>query len=119
MLGKRFDMLCFHQAVPGMFSASSQQLAKGTIRHLALCPPSSSFGGHQIYPLTVAGCEADSQEEWQWVTGSWAARMARMRLPNVSNGWKITQEVWKRRNAYWQQKTEDYLLQQYLGESKT
>jgi hypothetical protein len=95
-------LLYLHQAVPEMLSTTSQHLAKEAIRHLCSCPPSSTIAFAQTYPLFVAGCEATSKEDRQWVKERWTIKMAQMRVRNISKCWEITQEVWKRRDAYGQ-----------------
>ncbi|KAF8846689.1 hypothetical protein BDZ45DRAFT_637914, partial [Acephala macrosclerotiorum] len=104
--GYRYATLLYlRQAVPEMPSISIQQLARDTIRHLSSCPPSSTIALAQVYPLFVAGCEASSNEERQWVKERWTAMIARMRVTNVHKCWEITQEVWKRRDAHRQQRS--------------
>ena len=99
-------LLYLHQAVPEMLSTTSQQLAKEVIRHLCSCPPSSTITFAQTYPLFVAGCEATSKEDRQWVKERWTIKMAQMIVPNIPKCWEITQEVWKRRDAYGQLRRE-------------
>ena len=91
--------------MPETFSASSQQFAMATIRYISSCPPSSTINFAQTYPLFVAGCEATSKDERQWVKERWTAKMVHMRVPNISKCWEITQEVWKRRDAYRQMRS--------------
>jgi hypothetical protein len=91
----RYVILLFlHQVIPGIFGMpSSQYLARATVSHLSRSPPSCSITFAQIYPLFVAGCEASTKQEREWVKERWTAMAARMRVTNVSNCWKITQEV--------------------------
>jgi hypothetical protein len=100
-------LLFLHRVMPDIFGmTSSQYLARATVSHLSRAPPSSiTFA--QIYPLFVAGCEASTKQEREWVKERWAAMAARMRVTNVSNCWKITQEVWGRRDAYQQLRSEN------------
>jgi hypothetical protein len=101
-------LLFLHQVMPDIFGmTSSQYLARATVSHLSRSPPSCSVTLAQIYPLFVAGCEASTKQEREWVKERWAAMATRMRVTNVSNCWKITQEVWGRRDAYRQLRSEN------------
>jgi hypothetical protein len=101
-------LLFLHQVMPDIFGmTSSQYLARATVSHLSHSPPSCLVTFAQIYPLFVAGCEASTKQEREWVKERWAAMAARMRVTNVSNCWKITQEVWGRRDAYRQLRSEN------------
>jgi hypothetical protein len=105
----RYAILLFlHQVMPDIFGmTSSQYLARATVSHLSRSPPSCSITFAQIYPLFVAGCEASTKQEREWVKERWAAVAARMRVTNVSKCWEITQEVWRRRDAYRQLRSEN------------
>jgi hypothetical protein len=92
-------LLYLHQAVPEIPSLSSTVLAKTTLKCLATVPPPSEAIIIQIYPLLVAGCEAEEEEDRQWVRERWKVMAARMWVGNVDRWWEITQEVWKRRDA--------------------
>ena len=101
-------LLFLHQVMPDIFGmTSSQYLARATVNHLSRSPPSPSVIFTQIYPLFVAGCEASTKQEQEWVKERWAVMAARMRVTNVDNCWKITQEVWRRRDAYRQLRSEN------------
>jgi hypothetical protein len=94
--------------MPDIFGTTSNQyLARATVNQLSHSPPSCSVTHTQIYPLFVAGCEASTKQEREWIKERWAAMAARMRVTNVSNCWKITQEVWGRRDAYRQLRSEN------------
>jgi hypothetical protein len=92
-------LLYLHQAVPEIPSPSSEVLAKTILKFLATVPPPSQAIIVQIYPLFVAGCEVEQEEDRQWVRERWAFMAARMWVGNVDRCWEITQEVWSRRNA--------------------
>jgi Fungal specific transcription factor domain len=109
-------VLYLHQAVPGMLSPGNQQLAKAVIRHLRSCSPSSTITFAQTYPLFVAGSEVTSKEDRQWVKKRWETKMVHMRVPNISKCWEITQEVWKRRDAYEQLRRESSVNDQCYPE---
>jgi hypothetical protein len=111
-------LLYLHQAVPEMLSASSQQLATTAIAHLCSCPPSATITFAQTYPLFVAGCEVTSKEDRQWVKERWTTKMMCMRVPNISKCWEITQEVWKRRDAYKQMRRESSVSHQRCAASQ-
>jgi hypothetical protein len=92
-------LLYLHQAAPEVSSLSCEELAKTTLKFLATVPPPSQAIIGQIYPLLVAGCEADEEEDRQWVSERWQFIASRMWVGNVDRCWEITQEVWKRRDA--------------------
>ena len=100
-------MLYLQQAVP--LGMSTKKLAHDVFCHLSCVPP-SSVTLSQIYPLFVVGCEASSNGERQWVKERWEVMIARMRVQNVSRCWEITQEVWKRRDAYRQTRNESMAI---------
>jgi hypothetical protein len=100
-------ILYLQQAVPEITITGMKGLVQVTISHLSSVPPCSAISLVHIYPLFIAGCEASNEEERQWVKERWEVMIARMRVKNVSKCWEITQEVWKRRDAYRQARNED------------
>ena len=115
--GYRYGTLLFlHQAVPEAFDNNIQQLAIDTITHLASCPALSTMTFAQIYPLFIAGCEVTGVEEREWVKERWAAMIARMRITNVSRCWEITQEMWRRRDAHCQWKSDNVIIMQSMDQ---
>jgi len=92
-------LLYLHQAVPEIYSLGSKQLAKTILNRLAAVPTHSNTVFVQLYPLLVAGCVVDEIEDRQWVRERWLFMAARMWVGNVDRCWKITQEVWSRRDA--------------------
>ena len=64
----------------------------------------------QIYPLMVAGCEATTAEDRQWVRGRWAAMNARMRIGIIEKSATVAEEVWRRRDVYEAQPTSNRKL---------
>lgn len=48
----------------------------------------------------VAGCEAWTQEDRQWVRDRWTAMAMRMRIGVVDKCVAVTEEVWQRKDAY-------------------
>jgi hypothetical protein len=92
-------LLYLHQAVPEIYSLSSKQLAKITLNYLAAVSAHSNAVFVHVYPLLVAGCEADEEEDRQWVRERWQLMAAPMWIGNVDSCWEITQVVWSRRDA--------------------
>ena len=93
-------LLHLHSAVPEMPFMSSADLAQHVLRYLATVPLASRTVIVQIYPLMVAGCEAKTEEDRQWVRNRWAAMNARMRIGIVDKALQVTEEVWRRRDVY-------------------
>jgi hypothetical protein len=100
-------ILYLQQALPETPGPSIVHVAQAIFGHLSRVPPDSSICFVQIYPLFVSGCEASTNQEREWVKERWAVMAARMRVTNVSKCWEITQEVWRRRDAYQQLRSEN------------
>jgi len=98
-------LLHLHQSVPELPSLSSADLAQRVLQYLATVPLASRMVIVQIYPLMVAGCEASTSEDRQWVRDRWTAMGARMRIGVVDKSAIVTEEVWRRRDAYEAQPT--------------
>lgn len=98
-------LLHLHQSVPELPSPSSADLAQRVLQYLATVPLTSRMVIVQIYPLMVAGCEASTAEDRQWVRDRWTAMGVRMRIGVVDKSAIVTEEVWRRRDAYEAQPT--------------
>ena len=98
-------LLHLHQSVPELPSRSAADLAQNVLQSLATVPPSSRTVIVQIYPLMVAGCEATTTEDRDWVRERWGAMDTRMRIGVIEKSLTVTEEVWRRRDAYEAQPT--------------
>ncbi|RMY35218.1 hypothetical protein D0866_04744 [Hortaea werneckii] len=93
-------LLHLHSAVPELPSPSSTELAQRVLTYLATVPLVSRTVIVQIYPLMVAGSEATTAEDRQWVRERWTAMGHRMRIGVIDKSATVTEEVWRRRAAY-------------------
>ena len=93
-------LLYLHQAVPEMPSEAESELAKRVLILLATVPLRSRTNIVHMFPLLVAGCEADQEEDREWVVERWAAIQARLMLGTAHRCLEVVREVWARRDAY-------------------
>ncbi|THC87985.1 hypothetical protein EYZ11_012566 [Aspergillus tanneri] len=93
-------LLYLHQAVPEMPSEPASELAKRVLILLATVPPSSRTTIIQMFPLLAAGCEADQEEDRQWVSNRWTAIQTRVMLGSIDRCIDVVREVWTRRDAF-------------------
>ncbi|KAE9371846.1 hypothetical protein N431DRAFT_377881 [Stipitochalara longipes BDJ] len=93
-------ILYLQQTLPELPGMDIQEVMREVFDNLSIVPSSSTITFVQIFPLFVAGCEANKAEDRRWVGERWAVMIARMRVRNVSKCWEITQEVWRRRDLY-------------------
>ncbi|KAL4958159.1 fungal-specific transcription factor domain-containing protein [Aspergillus filifer] len=91
-------LLYLHQAVPEMPSEPTTDLAKQVLILLATVPPSSRTTIIQMYPLLVAGCEAEHGEDRDWVLNRWSAIQSRLMLGSIDRCIEVVREVWARRD---------------------
>ncbi|KAK3074465.1 hypothetical protein LTR53_003073 [Teratosphaeriaceae sp. CCFEE 6253] len=98
-------LLHLHQSIPELPSEPSAELAQRVLQYLATVPLASRTVIVQIYPLMVAGCEAATSEDRQWVRDRWAAMGQRMRIGVIEKSATVTEEVWRRKDAYEAQPT--------------
>lgn len=92
-------LLYLHQAVPEMPSEPTSELAKRVLILLATVPPSSRTIIIQKFPLLAAGCEAEQDEDREWVLSRWMSIQSRLMLGSVDKCMEVIQEVWARRDA--------------------
>ncbi|KKK13888.1 hypothetical protein ARAM_004226 [Aspergillus rambellii] len=92
-------LLYLHQAVPEMPSEPASLLAKRVLILLATVPPSSRTTIIQMFPLLVAGCETDQEEDRNWVLIRWSAIQSRLMLGSIDRCIEVVREVWARRDA--------------------
>lgn len=93
-------LLYLHQAVPEMPSEPTSELAKRVLILLATVPPSSRTIVIQKLPLLAAGCEAEQDEDREWVLSRWMSIQSRLMLGSVDKCIEVIQEVWARRDAF-------------------
>ncbi|EMC94751.1 hypothetical protein BAUCODRAFT_36006 [Baudoinia panamericana UAMH 10762] len=99
-------LLHLHQSVPELpCDYSSAEMAQRVLQFLATVPLASRTVIVQIYPLMVAGCEATTEEDRQWVRDRWAAMGQRMRIGVIEKCATVTEEVYRRRDRYAAQPT--------------
>lgn len=98
-------LLHLHQSVPELPCLSSAELSQHVLQYLATVPLASRTVIVQIYPLMVAGCEAETAEDRQWVRDRWSAMSQRMRIGVIDKSAIVTEEVWRRRDTYEAQPT--------------
>ncbi|KAL2844990.1 fungal-specific transcription factor domain-containing protein [Aspergillus pseudoustus] len=92
-------LLYLHQAVPEMPSEPTSELAKRVLILLATVPPSSRTLIIQMFPLLAAGCEAEQEEDRNWVLNRWSAIQHRLMLGSIDRCIEVVREVWARRDA--------------------
>ncbi|KIW96740.1 uncharacterized protein Z519_02131 [Cladophialophora bantiana CBS 173.52] len=107
-------LLYLHQAVPEIPSDPAASLAKKVLVTLASVPLSSRATIVQIFPLFAASCEVTDPDDRNWVMQRWAAMIRRLKIGNVNSCWNVIQEVWTRRDAYEDEKS-NRLLRQYAS----
>ena len=103
-------LLHLHSSVPELPSLASAELAQRVLQYLATVPLASRTVIVQIYPLMVAGCEAITNEDRNWVRGRWGSMYKRMRIGVIDKSATVTEEVWRRRDAYEAQPTSNRKL---------
>ena len=91
-------LLHLHQAVPEIPSESAATLAKRVLVLLATVPPGSRTTVVHIYPLFVASCEVEGEEDRDWVRERWAAMQSRLMIGNIDRCLEVISEVWARRD---------------------
>ncbi|KAL1960485.1 hypothetical protein VTO42DRAFT_7784 [Malbranchea cinnamomea] len=93
-------LLHLHRAVPEIPSEPAAELAKRVLVLLATVPPSSRATIVHIYPLLVASCEVESEEDRIWVRKRWEAMQARLMVGNIDRCIDVVEEVWARRDEH-------------------
>ena len=96
-------LLYLHQAVPEMpmsLEMTETELAKRILILLATVPLRSRTNIIHMFPLLVAGCEVDQEEDREWVMDRWAAVQARLMLGTGDRCLDVVREVWARRDAF-------------------
>ncbi|KAL2820065.1 fungal-specific transcription factor domain-containing protein [Aspergillus granulosus] len=102
-------LLYLHQAVPEMPSEPTSELAERVLILLATVPPSSRTLIIQMFPLLVAGCEAEQEEDRKWVLNRWNAIQCRLMLGSIDRCIEVVREVWARRDASETRKQQEQL----------
>ena len=100
----RWSMLSMlYQTVPELPNLTSYgELAQKTLVYLATIPLSSPTIIVHILPLIIAGNDAVEEEDRYFVRDRWKAMSKRLVTGIVERALEITEEVWKRRDDYWQ-----------------
>lgn len=93
-------LLYLHQAVPEMPSEPASELAKRVLILLATVPASSRTTIIQMFPLLAAGCEAEEEEDRNWVLSRWMVIQSRLMLGGIDRCLEVVREVWARRDAF-------------------
>lgn len=93
-------LLYLHQAVPEMPSEPAVELAKRVLILLATVPASSRTTIIQMFPLLAAGCEAEEEEDRNWVLNRWMVIQSRLMLGGIDRCLEVVREVWARRDAF-------------------
>ncbi|TIA76393.1 hypothetical protein D6C83_00073 [Aureobasidium pullulans] len=94
-------LLYLHQALPEIPERlSTADMAKKVLVFLATVPLASRCVIIHVYPLFMAGCEADVEEDRQWIKSRWAAMSQRMRIGIIDKCVDVMEEVWRRRDEY-------------------
>lgn len=92
-----------YQAVPELPNQTSYgELAQKILVYIATIPLSSPTIIVHILPLIVAGNDAVEEEDRDFVRDRWKAMSKRLVTGIVERALDITEEVWKRRDDYWQ-----------------
>lgn len=90
-------LLYLHQAVPEVPSLRSHELAEKVMMLLASIPMSSGCRVVSIFPLLIAGCEAEGDER-NWVLERWQMLSERMWIGNIDRTVDVVKEVWSRKD---------------------
>lgn len=90
-------LLYLHQAVPEVPSLRSHELAEKVMMLLASIPMSSGCRVVSIFPLLIAGCEAEGDER-NWVLERWQMLSERMWIGNIDRTIDVVKEVWARKD---------------------
>ncbi|KAF1931967.1 uncharacterized protein M421DRAFT_2573 [Didymella exigua CBS 183.55] len=92
-----------YQAVPELPSQTSYgELAQKILVYIATIPLSSPTIIVHILPLIIAGNDAVEEEDRDFVRDRWRAMSNRLVTGIFERALEITEEVWKRRDHYWQ-----------------
>jgi hypothetical protein len=92
-----------YQAVPELPNQTSYgELAQKILVYLATIPLSSPTIIVHILPLIIAGNDAVEEEDRDFVRDRCKAMSKRLVTGIVERALEITEEVWKRRDDYWQ-----------------
>lgn len=92
-----------YQAVPELPNQTSYgELAQKILVYIATIPLSSPTIIIHILPLIIAGSDAVEKEDRDFVRDRWRAMSKRLVTGIAERALDITEEVWKRRDKYWQ-----------------
>ena len=91
-------VLFLFQAVPMIATESPAILAERILYHLVSVPLTSRVTIIQIFPLLVAGCEFNGEDNRMLVKDRWASMTSRMTIGNLDRCSDVVDEVWARRD---------------------
>ncbi|ODV96193.1 hypothetical protein PACTADRAFT_24742, partial [Pachysolen tannophilus NRRL Y-2460] len=99
-------LIYLHQAVPEIPSRSSHALAEKVLMLLASIPTTSKTYVTHIFPLLIASCEVNTEEEKEWVLDRWDLFARKMWIGNIDRSLEVVKEVWRRKDIAKKKKNE-------------
>ncbi|KIV87183.1 hypothetical protein PV11_02748 [Exophiala sideris] len=94
-------LLLLRQAIPELpWVQSFWEMAEKVSIYLATTPVTSRTMIVQTFPLMAIAGEAFEEEDRNWVRQRWDAMFKRMPLARLDRCKKVTEEVWRRRDAF-------------------
>ncbi|KAI1614691.1 fungal-specific transcription factor domain-containing protein [Exophiala viscosa] len=94
-------LLLLRQAIPELpWIQSFWELAEKVSIYLATTPVTSRTMIVQTFPLMAIAGEAFEREDRDWVRERWDAMSKRMPLSRLDRYKRVTEEVWRRRDAF-------------------
>lgn len=94
-------LLLLRQAIPELpWVQSFWEMAEKVSIYLATTPVTSRTMVVQTFPLMAIAGEAFEEEDRNWVRQRWDAMSKRMPLPSLDRCKRVTEEVWRRRDAF-------------------
>lgn len=94
-------MLHLSQSVPELpFDLTMEQMAQRVLQYLATVPLNSRMLLVHIYPLMIAGCQAVEDGDREWIRQRWGVMGQLMRIGVIDKCIALSEEVWRRRDAY-------------------
>lgn len=94
-------LLLLRQAVPELpWAHSIWELAEKVSIYLATTPVTSRTMIVQTFPLMAVGGEAFDEEDRNWVRQRWGSMFHRMPLARLDKCKRVTEEIWRRRDAF-------------------
>jgi hypothetical protein len=88
------------QVLPELREPSLQSTHQTVLGHLTTILHKSRFTILQVYPLLIAGGEANTSDSRAWVKEAWQGIGQKTWVISVHKCFAITQEVWRRRDGF-------------------